>query len=129
MDRVQIFQALGLVPGGEFAVTDIQMVQWGRDLILECVYQTMVPDAPADAPVVFRIVFLGCREIRYKVYAHISAHESGTVNNISEIAEIVLGSSNHRRDARILTKHFSITISYRDIRFEKDSEFYYLGDA
>ena len=129
MDRGQIIQALGLVPGGEIAITDMQMVQWGRDLILECVYQTVLPDARDDEPVVFRIVFLGCREIRYKVYAHISAHESGMVNNVAEIAEIVLGSPNHRRDAQILTTHFSISISYRDIRFEKDSEFYYLGDV
>ncbi len=124
MDTVKIVELLGLVPGGSLSITDIQMVQWGRGLVFECVYQTRIMDGPEDEPVLFRLVFNDCREIRYKVYAHIGLHERGVVTMIADVAELLLGQGNHRRDANILTNHFGVTISYGDIHIEKDDLFY-----
>ena len=126
MDRSRIIDTLGLVPGGGFAITDIQMVQWGRDLIFECVYQTAAIDLAPDDPVLFRIIFHDCREIRYKVYAHISIHEQGQVTPTADIAELNLGQGQHRRDANILTNHFAVTISYGEVRVEMDDEYFNL---
>ncbi|GAB4514449.1 MAG: hypothetical protein OHK0046_16560 [Anaerolineae bacterium] len=124
MDRQRIVEVLGLVSGGDFTVTDIQMVQWGRDVIFECAYQTIAPDNTPDQPVTFRLIFHDCREIKYKVYAHISLHEHGEITQTADIADLLLGQGNHRRDANILTNCFGATLSYGDVRIEKDGQTY-----
>lgn len=113
-----IIERLGLVSGGALEIRDIQMVQWGRDLILDCTYRTVPHNAPPDEPVHFRVVFKDCREIRYKVYAHIGVHEQGQVMPVADVVELALGQGNHRRDANMLTNHFSVTISYDEIWLE-----------
>jgi len=119
MDTKRIIETLGLVAEGDLAITDIQMVQWGRDLVFECRYHT----AP-DEPVQFRLIFQDCREIKYKVYAHISMHEHGQVTPTADIAELLLGKGNHRRDANILTNHFGVTVSYGQVVCEwQDQEY------
>src|SRR5690606_8139362 len=123
MDKSKIIDALGLVSGGGMSITDIQMVQWGRDLIFECLYLTL-----PDEPVIFRLIFQNCREIRYRVYAHIGFHEQGQVTPTADVVELALGHGNHRRDANILTNHFGVTISYGELRVERDDEFYYLAN-
>jgi hypothetical protein len=126
MDRSKLVDRLGLVPGGQFSITDIQMVQWGRDMVFDCIYQTVLEDGSLEDPVQFSIVFQDCREIRYKVYAHIGWHEHGKVTPTAEIVEIGLGHGHHRRDANILTNHFAVTISYGNIVLEMDSHDYNL---
>ena len=121
MDRRKIIEVLGLVPGGGFSITDMQMVQWGRDIIFECEYLTASVTAGPDEPVQFRLIFSDCREIKYRVYAHISAHETGSVATFADVVEMVLGQSNHRKDASILTNCFSISITYGEVLIEKDT--------
>lgn len=128
MDKIKIIDALGLVSGGGMSITDIQMVNWGHDLIFECVYQTVPEGAPPDEPVLFRLIFEDCREIRYRVYAHIGMHEQGQVTPTADVVELALGHGNHRRDANILTNHFAVTISYKEVRVEKDDEFFALAN-
>lgn len=128
MDRVKIVDALGLVSNGGLAITDIQMVQWGRDLVLACRYQTTPMTAAPDPPVHFNLVFHDCREIKYRVYAHIGVHEQGHVTPTADVAEILLGHGNHRRDANILTNHFGLTISYGEFHLERDGTIYYLEE-
>lgn len=128
MDRNKIIDALGLIEGGGFSITDIQMVQWGRDLIFECLYRTVSTTVAPDDPVSFRLIFHDCREIKYKVYAHISIHEQGKVSAVADIAELILGKGSHRRDANILTNHFGVTISYGEVRIEKDDQFYSMAN-
>lgn len=128
MDKIKIIEALGLVTGGGMSVTDIQMVQWGRDLIFECLYLTVPEGAPPDDPVMFRLIFRNCREIRYRVYAHIGIHEQGQVTPTADVVELSLGHGNHRRDANILTNHFGVTISYGEVRVERDDEYFVLAN-
>ena len=124
MDRSKIIDALGLVPDGGISITDIQMVQWGRDLIIECRYQTVSLNTAPDDPVYFRLVFRDCREIKYKVYAHIGIHEHGRVTPLADVAEISLGQDSHRRDANILTNHFGLIVSYGQLTIERDDQKY-----
>jgi hypothetical protein len=128
MDRQKIIDVLGLVPNGGLSITDIQMVQWGRDLVLACRYQTTPLTTSPDPPVHFNLVFHDCREIRYKVYAHIGEHEQGQVTPIADVAELLLGHGNHRRDANILTNHFGLTIAYGKLIAERGDETFNLGD-
>jgi len=124
MDRQKIIDMLGLIPGGGLSITDMQMVQWGRDVVLECRYLTAPMNAAPDDPVLFRLIFHECREIKYKVYAHIGQHEQGKVTEVADVAELMLGQGNHRRDANILTNHFGITISYGRISIERGDSTY-----
>jgi hypothetical protein len=128
MDRQKLVDKLGLVPGGGLSITDIQMVEWGRYLVFSCRYRTAPLNAPPDDPVDFDLVFHDCREIKYRVYAHISAHEQGLVSRTADVAELSLGHGNHRRDASILTNHFGVTISYGELVIEKDSHIYPLEE-
>jgi hypothetical protein len=124
VDRKKIVDALGLISGGTFAVTDVLLSQWGRDLIFECHYQTTQPDGTFDTPVIFRMIFRDCRELKWRSYAHIALSEFGEISLRSEIAEISLGAGNHRRDANILTNHFAATISYGEIVLEHETNSY-----
>lgn len=124
MDRSRIVNALGLVSDGVFAITDLQMVDWGRDIVLKCDYRTVSLEGVPDDPVEFQIVFRDCREIKYRIYAHISQHEQGHVSKFADVVELMLGKGNHRRDANILTNHFSVTISYGEVVIERDDQIY-----
>jgi len=128
MDKSKIVNALGLVPGGDMSISDIQMVQWGRDIIFECVYRTAARNVAPDDPVLFRLIFQDCREVKYRIYAHIGVHEQGQVTRIADVVELSLGHGNHRRDANILTNHFGVTISYGSVRVEYDDEFFVLAN-
>ena len=119
MDQPRLIETLGLVPGGGFSIVDIQMVQWGRELVFEVVYRTASRNAPPDDPVHFNLIFRDCREIRYKVYAHISLQEQGIVTAVADVAELMLGKGQHRRDANILTNHFGVTLSYGEVLVER----------
>jgi hypothetical protein len=127
MDRELLIDTLGLVPGGGFSVTDIQMGQWGLQMIFAVRYQTASMTAPPDPPVHINLVFNDCREIRYKVYAHIGLHEQGKVTPIADVGEMVLGMDNHRAEAYILTNHFSVMLSYGTLTIERDGQSYHLA--
>jgi hypothetical protein len=124
MDLQILVDKLGLVAGGGLSIVDIQMVQWGRSLIFGCVYRTVSQGAPPDDPVRFSLVFNDCREVRYKVYAHIGEHESGEVTSVADVAEMALGKGNHRRDANILTNHFAVTLTYGEVFAEMHDQRY-----
>lgn len=128
MDTRTIIDTLGLIDGGGISITDIQMVQWGRDLIFECVYRTAGMTTAPEAPVNFRIVFHDCREIKYKVYAHIGIHERGGVSPVADVVELNLGKGHHRRDANLLTNYFGVTLSYGEVKVEHDDETFTLPD-
>lgn len=124
MDRYKIIQPLGLIDGGTFYVTDMQILQWGRKLVFKFDYQTIQPDGTPDGPVLFDMVFRDCREIRWKTYAHIALAEVGHVPLRTELAEMSLGHGNHRRDANLLFAHFGITLSYGELLVEHEGQKY-----
>jgi hypothetical protein len=126
MDRAKIIDTLELAPGGGLAITDMQMVQWGREIIFDIHYLIVPLERTPEPPITLRLIFRDCREIKYKVYAHIGAHEMGIVTPTADVAELRLGQGNHRKDAHILTNHFSIAISYGEALVERDNRRYAL---
>ncbi len=124
MDRDRIVQVLGLIDGGTFFVTDVLISQWGGGLTLVCDYQSVQPDGTPDALVVFRLVFRDCREIRLKSYAHIAVSEMGMLPLRTELRDVNVGLPLHRRDANLLSAHFSVTITYGELVIETDTHTY-----
>jgi len=119
MDRQRIIEKLGLVSDGAFRVMDMHMVDWGRHIIFACEYQTVTLDGIPDDPIMFNMVLRDCREIKYRVYAHIAAHEQGIVTKSADMAELNFGKGNHRKDMHMLTNHFSISVSYGEFVIER----------
>lgn len=126
MDRGKIIDTLGLVPEGAFSVTAVQLVQWGREVALTCEYIIIGPDDTPEEPVIFSLVFRDCREMRWKIYAHIALAETGEIPDRTSIAEIALGHGHHRRDANILTAHFGLTLSYGELVLRRNEQSYSL---
>lgn len=105
-------ETLGVDPTGEFRINDVQFVQWGRDLIFGCEYRA---DERA-IPVVFRLVFNDCRELRWKTYAHVT-YESPIIPS-TPLVDFSAGQGNHRKDAALLTAHFAATVSHGSAMIE-----------
>lgn len=126
MDRGKIIETLGLVEEGVFSVTGVQLVQWGREVILDFEYVTIAPDKTLEAPVLFSLIFRDCREMRWKMYAHIALAEMGEIAARTSLAEISIGHGAHRRDANILTAHFGLTISYGELMLSHNEQHFTL---
>ena len=124
MDSQQLVELMGLVEGGDFSINKMDFMQWGRTLLFECVYRVVSTTTAPDDPVYFQMVFHDCRDMKFKIYAHISLQESGAISDVADLAELILGQGRHRRDAHILTTHFGLTISYGSVTFHKDTQTY-----
>lgn len=120
VDRIKIIDTLGLISGGTFTISDVELVQWGRNLEFGIEYQTTQPDNTLDASVSFRLIFRDCREMKWRSYAHIALSEMGEIALRTELVDIALGHGNHRRDANILATHFAVTLSYGEIVLEHE---------
>lgn len=112
MSRIQLAEAMELDPAGDMFITDLEINQWGRELVFVCEY--IAPPAP---PIPFRLRFTDCRELRWKTYAHAVFDE---LLPIAELIEFAPGSGSHRRDANLLTAHFAATLSYGTLTLEYD---------
>jgi hypothetical protein len=111
MSRRQLTDVLEVALECEIFITDVQFVQWGRDVIFGCECHTSVNQPPIH----FRLVFTDTREFRWKTYAH--ADISLSVPR-TELVEFAPGQSNHRRDSAILTAHFAANFSYGILTLE-----------
>jgi len=105
MSRRLLTEALEVAPECEIFITDVQFVQWGRDVIFGCECHASVHLPPLH----FRLLFTDTREFKWKTYAHA---EVGLNIPTTELVEFAPGQGAHRRDAAILTAHFAVTISY-----------------
>src|SRR5215470_17297823 len=114
MDRQQLAEALGAHPYGAFWVKDIHLFGWGSEVIFECLYE---PGAPAD-PVPFQLVLKDCRDIQWRVYAHLQPPDDRTLPATS-LVNVHLGAGDHRKPLNILTDSFGITVTYRALKIER----------
>jgi hypothetical protein len=111
MSRRILTDALGVDAEGDLTITDLQFVSWGRDLVFVLAYRAGI-GAPELS---FRMLFTDCRELRWKTYAH---GPQGVMTNPTELVEFGVGESDHRKDAALLTEHFSAQISYGALTLE-----------
>lgn len=110
MDKRKISEALGSHPYGAYTIENVHFINWGRDLIFDCVYD---PAGPSK-PVAFSLIFKDCRELRWKAYAHLDVESNGTHLNqqpVTPLVDIRFGRDHHRSPTHILTDHFGLSLS------------------
>ena len=114
MDKMKIAELLGAHPYGAFWVRDVHLFGWGSEIVFACLYE---PGAPAE-PIPFQLVLHDCRDIQWRVYAHLKPPEDRSLPATSMV-NVHLGSSDHRKPLHILTDSFGITVSYQTLMVEK----------
>lgn len=107
MDKRKISEALDSHPYGALVLLDTRLVNWGRDVVFDCVYD---PGGPSKA-IPFRLLFQDCREMRWKAYAHLAVENDGR-QPITPVVDLRLGKDQHRSPAHILTDHFGASLYY-----------------
>ncbi len=108
MERSVIARALDAWPSGAFWFDGVQIGEWGATLTFACRYQ---PDG-TDKTLSFHLVLRECRDIHWRAYAHVSG------NGPVALADIRLGSDQHRKPANILTESFGLTVLYGKLAIE-----------
>lgn len=116
MDKVRLSEMLGLQPLGTFQVKSVALGGWGSSLNLDCLYELASPSTPFT----FTMQLDDCREIQWRVYAHLKHPEDQTLPTATFV-NLRLGSDNHRKPLHLLTDFFGLTVSYGALRLEKSS--------
>ena len=114
MDKIHLSEMLGLEPLGTFQIKSIALDGWGSLLTLNCLYEITSP----ATIVPFTLQLLDCRELQWRVYAHLKHPEDQTLPT-STLVNLRLGSDNHRKPFHILTDFFGLTVTYGELRLEK----------
>mgnify|MGYP001428723524 CR=1 FL=1 len=92
------FQALlGVPPDSIITIHRLDVLDWGQTLVLT--------GAAGAQP--FTVRYTGCREMRWRVYAHESAGESA-----AGLVSFVPGRDQHRSPAQIFTTYFGLSLYY-----------------
>ncbi|MCB9457750.1 MAG: hypothetical protein H6671_17340 [Anaerolineaceae bacterium] len=110
MERAVIARALDAWPSGALWIDGVRVSGWGATLTFACRYQ---PDG-TDKVHSFRLVLRDCRDIHWRVYVHTDG--DGPV----ALADIRLGSDQHRKPANILAASFGLTVLYGSYSVESD---------
>lgn len=114
MDKVRLSELMGLQPLGIFQVKSIALGGWGSSLTFDCLYEL----TPQTSPIAFTLQLDDCREIQWRVYAHLKHPEDQTLPT-STFVNLRLGSDNHRKPLHLLTDFFGLTVSYGALRLDK----------
>lgn len=118
MDRLKLTEMLDLHPYGALTVEGMQLINWGRDVIFTCTYDPGEPGKPAR----FRLVFADCRDIRWRIYTHISLDAADGVSPMppTPVINLTLGTDGHRKPANLLTDTFGLSVVYGALRVERE---------
>jgi hypothetical protein len=114
MDKVRLSEMLGLPAAGTFQVKAIALEGWASSLTLDCLYEVGSPTIITP----FKLHLLDCRELQWRVYAHLKHPEDQTLPTAT-LVNLRLGSDNHRKPLHVLTDFFGLTISYGTLRLDK----------
>lgn len=107
MDRAKLSDMLGARPGGMFHVKHVHLGGWGSHLELACEYET--GDQKAMIP--FRLMLEDCRDMQWRVYAHLRHPEDQTLPTAT-VVNLRLGTDGHRKPLHVLTDFFGLTVTY-----------------
>jgi hypothetical protein len=106
MDQGRLAGLMEAQAGGQFVILGMRLVHWGSELHFDGRY------APGEgAPIRFLLRLTDCREIQWRVYAHLLPLEDQTLEETG-LVNLRLGDSNHRRPLHMLTEAFGLTVSY-----------------
>jgi hypothetical protein len=106
MDRGVLYEQLGVEPGGTVWVKDVHFFYWGSEVVLECLYQ------PTDGVAVpFQMALTDCRELQWRVYAHLQHPEDRTLP-ATALVNLRLGTGGQRKPLQLLADAFALTVLY-----------------
>ncbi len=118
MDKLRLLELLNITPtrvyiergleqpGGQFLVTGLELRGWGSELRLNGGYEEAGLETRH-----FTIHLSDCRELQWRVYAHLKHPEDVTLP-VSHLVNLRLGSDSHRKPLHLLTDFFGLTVSY-----------------
>ncbi len=106
MDKARLLDVIGGPDGGMFWVRDMRLDGWGSAVTLECGYVLS-----ADEMIRFDLLLTDCREIQWRIYAHLQPPATAS-RILTSLVNIRLGTDNHRKPLQILADAFGLTISY-----------------
>ena len=112
MDKSKLSDLLGESQEGKFLIKAIALDSWGSSLTFDCSYEV------AGITTNFTLKLDDCREIQWRVYAHLKHPEDQTLPTAT-LVNLRLGSDNHRKPLHLLTDFFGLTVSYGKLRLEK----------
>jgi hypothetical protein len=116
MDKVALAEKLGAQPGGLFHIKHLQLGGWGSHLVLECSYE--LPGGNTNM-IPFRIELDDCRDMQWRVYAHLRHPEDQTLPTAT-VVNVRLGMGGHRKPLHLLTDFFGLTVSYGAMQLKRD---------
>jgi hypothetical protein len=114
MDQVKLSGFIGAQPNGTFFINDMKFLNWGQEIRFNCRY---VPPESGDV-VYFDMRLKDCRDLQWRVYAHISLAEDLTPPPTA-IVNLRLGTSQHHKPLQMLTDAFAITVMYGELLIQK----------
>jgi hypothetical protein len=106
MDRGTVCERLGMPLGGTFWIKDVHFFGWGNEVVFDWHY-----DAPGGPSVPFQMVLQDCRELQWRVYAHLQHPEDRTLP-ATALVNLRLGTEGHRKPLQVLTDAFALTVLY-----------------
>lgn len=112
MDKAKLSDLLDIAEGGTFRTKAVAVDSWGSSLTFDCSYEM------GNATTAFTLTLEDCREIQWRVYAHLKHPEDQTLPTATFV-NLRLGSDNHRKPLHLLTDFFGLTVSYGRLRLEK----------
>ncbi len=107
MDKLKLSALIGAQPDGTFTVNSIQVDSWGRTLRLDCAYAL----GSSEPEVRFTMMLDDCRELQWRVYAHLKHPEDQTLP-MATLVNVRLGAQGHHKPLHLLTDFFGLTVNY-----------------
>jgi hypothetical protein len=112
MDKAKLSDLLAIPQGGTFQVKAIALDSWGSRLTFDCLNEV------SSEITLFSLKLEDCREIQWRVYAHLKHPEDQTLPTATFV-NLRLGSDNHRKPLHLLTDFFGLTVSYGTLKLGK----------
>lgn len=104
----ELIAQLGYIEGA-IVLLGMDWLGWGQTLIFNCDLRN---EGETHA---FTWRFVDCRETRWQHYAHSDATEAFPA---TELVNLRIGQGQHRKPAQLLTAHFGLSVSYREMRLD-----------
>jgi hypothetical protein len=111
MNRLEIFERLGLRPGG-ILLNGFEFAYWGKTLIIFGVYNAW------EENLLFRLIFENCTDIQWQPYAD----DISQSDKQCDVIGILFGTSQSLETCIITTDLFEVVVSYSQLTIVKDWE-------
>ncbi len=90
-------------------IQTIVVANWGREVSCECLYDPLGVARP------YRLVFRGCRTLRWSVIAF----EEDTSDEPADVIDFVPGQPHYQQEALITTDQFELAILYDKVELHR----------